>query len=201
MKTLNYLTGMATAVFILSACGSPDRRNADDSVDQAMDVNDTTAMVYEDDAEFAVKAADAGLSEVQLGRLAMERASHARVKDFATRLVRDHEQANDELLAIAARHNITLPPAASHDEVDMQRDLREKSGADFDRAYIRHMVDHHDDAVSLFEEAASDARNTDLQAFAAKTLPTLKRHLEEAEAIRDSISPGDTSRTTRPILP
>jgi len=201
MKTLNYLTGMATAIVMLSACGSADRRSADDSVDQAMDVNDTTAMVYEDDAEFAVKAADAGLSEVQLGRLAMERATDARVKDFATRMVRDHEQANDELLSIAARHNITLPPAASEDEVDKQRDLREKSGADFDRAYMRQMVDDHDDAVSLFEDAASDARNPDLQSFAARTLPALKKHLEEARSIRDSISPGDTSRTTRPILP
>ncbi len=201
MKTLHYFMGMATAILILSACGSADRRTADDSVEQAMNVNDTTALVYEDDADFAVRAADAGLAEIQLGRLAMERATDPRIKDFATRMVRDHEQVNDELLAIAARHEITLPPAASADKVDKERELREKTGQDFDREYIEVIVDEHDDAVSLFEDASSDARNADLQAFAAKTLPALKKHLEEARSLRDSISPSDTTAVRRPPMP
>jgi len=197
MRTLFFM--VILAVFA-AACNSANRRAADDSVDQAQDVNDTTAMVNEKDAAFAVKAADAGLAEIELGKLALEKASDQRIKDFAEKMVSDHEKANDELMTIATRHNITLPPVVSKDHADKQRKLREKSGTEFDREYIDVMVKGHDNVVSLFEDASSDAQNADLKAFATKTLPTLKGHHEEAKAIRDSINPMDTT-TIRRIMP
>jgi len=135
-----------------------------------------------------------------LGKLALEKASDQRIKDFAEKMVSDHEKANDELMTIATRHNITLPPVVSKDHADKQRKLREKSGTEFDREYIDAMVKDHDNVVSLFEDASSDAQNADLKAFATKTLPTLKGHHEEAKAIRDSINPMDTT-TIRRIMP
>lgn len=202
MKVQQIFMVIMVSVFVLGACGNPtDRRAADDAVDQARQVNDTTAMVNSDDMEFAIQAADAGLAEIELGKLAMERASDQRIKEFAQRMVNEHEQANDELLAIAARHNITLPPVGGEDQIDKQRDLREKTGEAFDREYMELMVADHDDVVSLFEDASSDVRNSDLQAFAAKTLPSLKRHAEEARTLRDSISPRDTTMVPRRVMP
>ncbi len=188
---------VALAIFAV-ACNNP--RTADDSVDQAQDVNDTTAMTNEDDADFAVKAADAGLAEVELGKLALEKATDQRIKDFAKKMVDDHQQAGDELMTIATRHNITLPPVISEEHANKQRKLMEKSGAEFDREYIDLMVKDHNHAVSLFEDASTDARNADLQAFAAKTLPTLKKHQDEAKALQDSINPIDTTTVQR-IIP
>lgn len=185
---------------LLAACNNTNRRAADDSVDQAQDVNDTSAMVNEQDADFAVKAADASLAEIELGKLALEKAPDQRIKDFAQQMVSDHQKANEELMAIATRLNITLPPVVSEDHVDKQRKLRDKSGKAFEEDYIDLMVKEHDRAVSLFEDAASDAKNADLQAFAAKTLPTLKMHFEEAKTLRDSISPMDTTTVQR-IIP
>ena len=200
MKTVQFLT--ATFLFAVcgAACNNPNSRTADDSVEQAQGVNDTTAMVNDKDGDFAVKAADAGLAEVELGKLAQEKATDPRVKDFAQKMVNDHQKANDELMTIATRHNITLPPVVSKDQADKQRQLREKSGAEFDEEYIDMMVKDHDKVVSLFEDASSDAQNADLKAFAAKTLPILKMHHEEAKAIRDSISPMDTTTIQR-VLP
>ncbi|PPK99092.1 putative membrane protein [Parapedobacter indicus] len=183
-----------------AACNNTNRRTADDSVEQAQGVNDTTAMVNEKDGDFAVKAADAGLAEVELGKLAQEKATDPRVKDFAQMMVNDHQKANDELMTIATRHNITLPPVISKDQADKQRKLREKSGAEFDKEYIDMMVKDHNKVVSLFEDASSDAQNADLKAFASKTLPILKKHHEDATAIRDSISPMDTTTIQR-VLP
>lgn len=187
MKTLQLFCITAAAAVLVAACNNTDRRTADDSVDQAQDVNDSTALVSERDSEFAVKAADAGLSEIELGKLALEKAADQRVKDFAKKMVDDHEKANDELMAIAVRHQITLPPAVSKDQADKQRKLREKTAADFDKEYLDIMVDDHGKVVSLFEDASSDLDNADLKLFASKTLPTLKSHHTEAEAIRDSI--------------
>jgi len=200
MKLLQFIWSTAMVSILLAACNNTNRRAADDSVDQAQDVNDTSAMVNEQDADFAVKAADASLAEIELGKLALEKATDQRVKDFAQQMVSDHQKANDELMAIATRLNITLPPVVSEDHVDKQRKLRDKSGEAFEEDYIDLMVKDHDRAVSLFEDAASDAKNADLKAFAAKTLPTLKMHFEEAKTLRDSISPMDTTTVQR-IIP
>jgi len=200
MKTLQIFTVMILFAVCGAACNNTNRRTADDSVEQAQGVNETTAMVNEKDGDFAVKAADAGLAEVELGKLAQEKATDPRVKDFAQMMVNDHQKANDELMTIATRHNITLPPVISKDQADKQRKLREKSGAEFDKEYIDMMVKDHNKVVSLFEDASSDAQNADLKAFASKTLPILKKHHEDATAIRDSISPMDTTTIQR-VLP
>ena len=200
MKPLQIFFTIVGVSVMIAACNNTNRRAADDSVEQAKDVNDTTAMVNETDADFAVEAADASLVEIELGKLAMEKATDQRIKDFAQRMVTDHQKASNELMKIATHLNITLPPVISEDHVEKQRKLRDKSGDDFEEAYIDIMVKDHDWTVSLFEDAASDARNADLQAFAAKTLPTLKKHFEEAKVLRDSISPMDTTTVQR-IMP
>ncbi len=200
MRTLHLFAVAALFAGWATACNNAGQRTASDSVEQATDVNDTAATVREQDADFAVKAADAGLAEVELAKLALEKASSPQIKEFSRKIVDDHGRANEELAAIATQHNITLPPVASEDRVEEQRELREKSGADFDEAYIDRMLRDHDKTVSLFEDASSDVRNADLQAFAAKTLPVLKRHHEEARLLRDSINPVDTITTPR-IMP
>src|SRR5690606_3656131 len=155
MKKQQFFALMVLFALGAAACNNSGRRAADDSVEQAQDVNDTTAMVNEQDADFAVKAADAGLAEVELGKLAQEKATDQRIKDSAQKMVNDHQKANDELMTIAARHNVTLPPVASKEHTDKHRKLREKSGVEFDKDYIDMMVKDHDKVVSLFEDAAS----------------------------------------------
>src|SRR5262249_9556246 len=58
------------------------------------------------DRHFVKTAAEGGMAEVQLGQLAVEKASNPKVKDFGQRMVTDHGKANDELKSIAASKNI-----------------------------------------------------------------------------------------------
>lgn len=197
MKTATLFFALACMVCSMSACNNSNR-TADDSVEQAQDVNDTTASVEIDDSEFAVKAADAGLAEIQLGKMALERASDQRVKDYAQMMVDDHNKANDELMTIAANKNITLPPVPSEDHADNMRELQDLSGADFDSAYMDRMVKDHGNVVSLFEDAAEGATDPDLKSFASKTLPVLQGHHERAKELRDSLDPGDNSLGNNP---
>ena len=200
MKKLQFLTIIGLLIGGTSGCNNPNGQTADNSVEQAQGVNDTTAMVNQNDVDFAVKAADAGLAEIELGKLAQEKASDPRIRDFAKKMVNDHQEANDELMTIASRYQITLPPVISEDHVDKQHSLREKTGVGFDNDYMDMMVRDHDKVVTLFEDASEDVRNSDLQAFASKILPILKKHYEEAKAIRDSINPMDTTTIQR-IIP
>src|SRR5438552_16844085 len=53
------------------------------------------------DRHFIKEAADGGLAEVELGQLAVEKASSDEVKKFGQRMVDDHGKANEQLKQIA----------------------------------------------------------------------------------------------------
>jgi len=65
--------------------------------------------------------------------------------------------------------------------------LSAKSGADFDKAYVSNMIDDHKEDIKEFEDAAKNVKDPDLKAFAVKTLPTLKMHLDAIQKIHDSM--------------
>src|ERR1041385_4636315 len=196
MKTRNYILAFALAAMSLGACQShKDSKEAADSANKAKDTMSTgvsdsakkatpAIKVEESDAKFAVEAANGGMSEVVLGKLAAEKATNKKVKDFGNMMVTDHSKANDELKALAHKLSITLPDSISSDESKTRDDLAKKSGADFDKAYVQDMVDDHKKDVKAFEDAAKNCKDSDLKAFAVKTLPTLKMHLETIEKIK-----------------
>src|SRR5882672_514887 len=100
-----------------------------------------------DSTKFSSAAAQGGLTEVELGRLAVQRGSNPAVKSFGQRMIEDHSRANDELKAIATKKSITLPPDMNSDQKATMDKLSKLSGADFDKEYMSDMVkDHEADA-------------------------------------------------------
>ncbi len=140
-----------------------------------------------DDSKFATTAAADGMAEVSAGKMAQEKAVSARVKSFAAMMVADHSKAGDELAAIAKTKNITLPTEPNADQQKMAADMGKMSGKDFDKDYVNGMVDGHEKAVKLFTDASQNCKDADLKAFATKTLPTLKMHLDSIKAIKASM--------------
>lgn len=194
MKKQILMLLFAAGAFCFQSCGPGNTSNTDDPVDQALDQNETrmdnqqgNTGDREDDAEFAVKAADSGLAEVNASEVAQQKAQDQRVKDFAAMMIQDHTKANEELKALAASKNITLPAAPGEDHLEDIADLNSYSGADFDKEYMDLMVNNHQKAVNLFEDAADNAEDAELKAYAAKTLPALQKHLEHAQSIRDGL--------------
>ncbi|GAA4454920.1 hypothetical protein GCM10023189_22070 [Nibrella saemangeumensis] len=196
MKKLSLYLLLVFAAWNFQAC---DTKKSEDSTEQAEEANeqkadaledanrDQAADALEDDSEFAVKAASGGMMEVELGTLAQQKAQNARVKEFARMMVDDHTKANNELKALAAQKNMTLPTTMGNDHQKHVDDLRSKSGADFDRAYMDLMVEDHDEDIELFEKMSNNAKDADVKAFAAKTLPTLRKHHESAKSIKDGM--------------
>ena len=133
------------------------------------------------DSSFITKAAQGGMAEVELGNLAKEKASNAKVKEFAQRMVDDHTKANDQLKSVAANKGITLPTSLdSKDEATKTR-LSSLNGEAFDHAYMEDMVRDHKTDVSEFKREADRGADTDVKGFASQTLPTLQQHLQLAE--------------------
>jgi len=133
-----------------------------------------------DSGKFAPTAAQGGMAEVEMGKLAAARGSDSKVKEFGQRMVSDHSRANAELKAIAAKNNIQLPVDLTSEQKSEMGKLSKLNGADFDKEYMSAMVKDHEADVKEFQTQANEGNVADIKAFAAKTLPTLQGHLEMA---------------------
>jgi len=137
-------------------------------------------------ATFVKTAAQDGMTEVALGKLALSKSSNTDVKQFAQKMVQDHGQADQQLASLAQSKGLTVPTQLDAKHAAMVKALDAKSGAAFDSSYAAHMVKGHTKAVALFQ-AASKSSDPDLAAFAQKTLPTLKEHKQLADNLRASV--------------
>jgi putative membrane protein len=143
----------------------------------------TSSALSPEDKEFVSKAGMGGLAEVQMGNLGLSKASSADVKAFAQRMVTDHSNANAELAHLATAKGTALPTELAGDHKAALDHLSSLSGAEFDKAYMKHMVEDHIKDVDEFDRASTNATDADVRAWAGKTLPTLKEHLALAQTV------------------
>lgn len=194
MKNLFYTAMLALAVMASQGC-SNGSKDAKENADSLNTVKDTTSNVTETggiavdemDAKFATTAANGGMAEVELGKLALQKSANAQVKDFATMMVNDHGKANEELMAIAKTKNITLPIDMDEEHKKKADDLNKKTGNDFDKDYVAAMVDGHKKTLKLMQDQAKDGKDAELRAFAAKTAPIVQTHLDMINKIHDGL--------------
>ena len=144
----------------------------------------TVSQMSDADKEFVIKAAQGGMAEVAMGRLAAEKASHADVKAFGQRMVTDHGKANDELASLATVKGLALATEVQGKHKDAASHLTALSGKEFDKMYVMHMIEDHEADVKAFETASQTAQDADLKAWAAKTLPTLQDHTRQVKALQ-----------------
>ena len=143
------------------------------------------AALSKHDKDFIEKAAAGGMLEVQAGKMAESKAQNAEVKSFGSMLVTDHSAANDELKSLAQKKGVTLPTALPKKEQKTVDKLSKSK--DFDKDFVHDGVQDHKHDIKDFEKASKDAKDPDVKAFAAKTLPTLQKHLQRAEELEKSM--------------
>jgi len=140
----------------------------------------TVSTVPPADKEFASKAGEGNLAEIQMGQLALQKASSAGVKAFAQRMVTDHTAIGERFKPIATAKGLATPAELSGDAKAAYDHLSSLSGAEFDKAYIGHMVEDHQEDVALFTTEGGSGGDADLRGFATETLPTIREHLKLA---------------------
>jgi len=165
----------------LISCGNNTQNQ--DAVDSAKTVNKEVKPVQADASNFAVEAANGGMMEVELGKIAQENASNPRVKAFGEMMVKDHTEAGDNLKAIATSLNIALPDSVSNDSRKEIDHMKMKKGKDFDKAYVSMMTDDHKKDIAEFRKCADNCSDSTIKSFASNTLPVLMKHLDSIQAI------------------
>jgi putative membrane protein len=183
---------IALLIFGTISCNSNQQDSAKDAKDSNAVKMDSTgsstgqtssipASVSKDDAQFVVNVANAGMTEIQLGQLAQQKGTAKDVKMYGGMMVKDHTAATDKLKDVAAAKNITLPATVSPEMQKNIDDLGQKSGKDFDKAYISMMVDDHKKVIDMFQSEIKSGSDSTIRDFANNTLPTLQQHLAKAE--------------------
>jgi putative membrane protein len=166
--------------------------------------------VQGDSRDFVRKMGEVGVAEVKLGELAAERGMNAQVKQFGRRMVTEHQKANAELKQIASKMNVTLPAEPDQKHQELYERLSKLKGAEFDREYMNAMVEGHQEvARDLESHADTNARAGDrtvgttgnasdadasVKAWASKTLPDVRQHLDQAKQIQSKLTSSGNNR-------
>jgi putative membrane protein len=156
--------------------------SADATADHSEHMNSDHMKLKHADRSFIEKADAAGREEVEISQIAAERATNPDVKKFAQMMVDDHTKANEELASLAAQCGVKLKEKTKNENKWSKKDAK-----DFDRDYMKKMVDDHKKVIDVFSKESKDGADENLVDFARKTLPKLQHHLDEAARIENLV--------------
>lgn len=168
MKTKNFVITLGIAFITTALCFGAEKEKSSGSAKSGTD------------AAFIKKAANGGMTEVELGKIASDKGQKQDVKDFGQRMVKDHGKANDDLKSVASKMNVEVPDKVNAKHQATIDKFSKMSGESFDAAYVKQMVKDHKTTVADFESAQNEV-NEDLKKFITDTLPVLKEHYEMAQ--------------------
>lgn len=174
------------SLFIIGACD--DAKSTDNNI---RDINNTGVITEEKNdnpgKDFALKAAEGGTYEVEMGKLAEMKGKSEHVKKLGKMMAEDHAKANAELKTLAEKKGLELSYAMGNEKQKMFDKLSEKNGEDFDKEYSDMMVDDHEKDIKLFKDQAENGKDADLKTWAQGKVPVLEHHLEMVRTTVEAI--------------
>jgi putative membrane protein len=171
------VTGFGIAIGTGAGCSS---MGGGSSAEARAAKGDSTAM-------FMAESAHSSHSEIGLSQLAMQKASNPRVKEYASMMVQDHNQGNQQLMQLANQKGMDVPKRPDEQHVKELAHLKSLSGPQFDQAYMSAMVADHAKLLSKFEDKAANAQDPDVRSWASSQVPILRRHLDQARQINQGL--------------
>jgi len=191
MKTKK-LTGtvfvaLLSASSLVAIAGTAPTANSPASTQKAAPIatpQDNPAKEKLKDNTFVAQAAQSGLTEVEISKLAAAKATDQKLKKYATATIKDQSANNMKLIQVATQNRIDLPKKLDDDNANMVKQLNGLSGAEFDKAYINLMKKSQDTKVALFDNAAAEPTlNVELRVFANQTLPAIRARQQNTHSL------------------
>jgi len=185
-RILSSLIAVSFAGVMTLAASAQTGQDSQDPNHSMLNAKTSPAGMTMADQTFLKKAAQGGMAEVELGQLAVQKASSDQVKQFGQRMVDDHSKANDQPKQLAQQEHVKLPTQPSAKDKATKAKLENLSGKEFDEAYMSDMLKDHKKDVAEFERESKNAKDPAVKDFAEQTLPTLREHLKQAQQISPS---------------
>jgi putative membrane protein len=150
---------------------------------QKMDNNDAAAMK---------QMAQSNLNEIAAGKIAASKAQSPQVKSFGQKMVDDHTQMLQDLRTLAKAKDVVLPESASAKDMAQGKLLERKSGAEFDREFMEHMVKDHETALKESEALSSKAKDAEFRSAVQKAHGKIKEHYDMAQRLAQGAAAGSS---------
>jgi putative membrane protein len=175
LATLTWMAFMATAAI-------PAEGVLEDTLEKT-GLKEGKSQLSSTDQTFVTKAAEGGMAEVEMAKLAKKNSESTDVQAFAQKMIDDHSKANEKLEKIASAKDAKLPtdPGAEHQK--QLDELKALSGAKFDEKYMKMQVEGHEKMHALMEQQVKSGNDPDLKAFAKETLATVEEHAKLAKKV------------------
>lgn len=136
---------------------------------------------------FLKKAAEEQQAQIALGQLAAKQATNTRVKNFGDEMILVHRTVSFQLRELATPRGVQLPLEPDDEHKRIQKELAQRSGHAFDRAYMQQILSDHQNDVNEFEDGIQQVDDAEVLRWAHKTLPMLRAHIEDARWILQSL--------------
>lgn len=175
---------LALGAWLLAGCSglaTPDMRMGAGAGPAVVAAAPFTAV----ERDFVTRVAAKGMYEVEVSKLAAERALSPAVRGFARTMVTHHGQMNNEIVALMSARGIAPPRGLAADKATKLHRLAslERSEA-FDNGYIRVVgIEDHRSAIAMYEKARREVRDRELRAFIDRSLTTMRMHLQMAQGV------------------
>ena len=170
MRALATITAIAAAALLSVPAFAQFKKSSDQKIDNA-------------DAAAMKQLAQANLNEVESGKAAAAKAQNPEVKQFAQKMVTDHQQMYNELLSLAKQKGVALPQSGSLKEKAQSKLAERTSGADFDKKYMEEMVKDHQKDVQDTQNIAAKAKDPEFKRAVEKAHAKIQEHLQMAQSI------------------
>ncbi|SHM23020.1 DUF4142 domain-containing protein [Mucilaginibacter sp. OK098] len=170
MKNVIYLLSGVMILLCAQACQDKKSKNYNQGQDE------------QEGVVFIKSGIEGGLTEIKASGLAITNSNNQKVIDLAKMMIDDHTKTGEELKQLETDKKITETDTINSAHQQMINDLSKKSGKAFDKMYLQMMVADHEEAVKLFTNASSNSDNK-IKKVASQNLPTIKIHLDSANAI------------------
>jgi putative membrane protein len=174
MQMMMFKTAMTLLVLAL-----PLTIRADDKINEKRDPSQGPR----NDKEFLARALAGSIAEIKLAERAVKQCSDKEIEKFAREMITDHTKARDELMERAKALKVAVVEGLETHTRNQIDQLSKLEGKVFDREYMRYMVNNHEKALKLYENWARKAEDRDLGDLARRTVPTVKKHMEEARLL------------------
>jgi putative membrane protein len=211
MKKVGFIAAAMLAV-VTVACGGRDEANENPDAtigtggevtnDTSPTLPDTRTSSVNDVQEWAQEVAVGNMAEIELGKLASERALDAEVRKFGQMMVKDHTASGNEFKQVVG-NQLQLPTQLDENHRELVTKLSGMKGMEFDREYMNAMVDGHEEMKDRLEQRANQSSTagssapleTALNQWAAKTLPVVEMHLQHAQQLKEKVDSSGRNTT------
>jgi putative membrane protein len=140
--------------------------------------------------QFFADAVSGSTMELAGGAFAVSKAERDDVKALGRQLMNDHARMNRDVIVLAKDLGDLLSNELRPDDRKVVDRLQKLDGAEFQREYLKAIVEHHTRELAMFEKQAASGTNPQVKAYAEKTLPQVKEHLRLAEEAAKGAAAG-----------